>query len=273
MRTHLLTTTAVMALLSASIVSTRAQTNWTGAIDSNWFNASNWSGGLPTGISATIDTVTPNPTVVAAPGATAQSLVVGLVGVGNLTIANGGTLTTFGPVAVGTAFGRGDVTVTGPGSQLFVINGGLQVGGGGPGIGTLTVANGGFVNAQILGPPQLITVGGGGLFRGALIGDGGVTSTQINAGGFLVPGRDIVPGQGGTPAAMTVAGNLALQSGAFYVVQVNPAAASTTNVFGTTSLAGTAVADFAPGSYVSRSYTILTGVGGITGTFDAFRTL
>ncbi|HMF26295.1 MAG TPA: hypothetical protein VKG24_29820 [Pseudolabrys sp.] len=55
-----------------------------------------------------------------------------------------------------------------------------------------------------------------------------MSSTQINAGGFLVPGRDIVIGQGGTPAAMTVAGNLALQSGAFYVVQVNPAAASTT---------------------------------------------
>src|SRR5262249_22949435 len=70
MRTHLLTTTAVMALISASTVSTRAQTNWTGAISSNWFNASNWSGGLPTGINATIDTVTPKPTVVAAPGAT-----------------------------------------------------------------------------------------------------------------------------------------------------------------------------------------------------------
>jgi len=168
-------------------------------MSSDWFTAGNWTAGVPTNvISATIDT-TRNPTVVAAPGATAQSLVVGLVGVGNLTITNGGTLTTFGPVAVGTAFGRGDVTVTGPGSQLFIINGGLQVGGGGPGIGTLTVANGGFVNGQILGPPQLITVGGGGLFRGALIGDGGVTSTQINAGGFLVPGQGIVPGQGERP--------------------------------------------------------------------------
>jgi hypothetical protein len=60
---------------------------------------------------------------------------------------------------------------------LFVINGGVQVGGAGPGIATLTVTNGGFVNAQVLGPPQLISVGGGGgVLSGALIGDGGVTN-------------------------------------------------------------------------------------------------
>jgi len=72
-----------------------------------------------------------------------------------------------------------------------------------------------------------------------------------------------------------VLGNLAFQSGAFYVVQVNPTTASTTNVFGPApaSLAGTVVANFAPGSYVSRSYTILTAVGGVTGTFSALRTL
>jgi uncharacterized protein with beta-barrel porin domain len=98
------------------------------------------------------------------------------------------------------------------------------------------------------------------------------TQTQINAGGFLVPGQGIVPGQGGTPAAMNFIGNLAFQPGAFYVVQVNPTTASTTNVFGTASLAGTAVANFAPGSYVSRSYTILTAAFGVTGTFDALAT-
>ena len=113
MRTHLLTTTAVIALLSASTVSTRAQTNWTGTTSTDWFTASNWSAGVPAGTSATINTVTPNPTVVAAAGATAQTLDVGTpVGLGNLTITNGGTLTTFGGVNVGTGFGRGDVTVS-----------------------------------------------------------------------------------------------------------------------------------------------------------------
>jgi len=93
----------------------------------------------------------------------------------------------------------------------------------------------------------------------ALLGSGTVGSTVVNSGGFLVPGN--------SPGTMTVAGNLALQSGAFYIVQVNPA--STTNVSGTASLAGTVGAIFASGSYVTRSYTILTAAGGVTGTFDA----
>ena len=71
---------------------------------------------------------------------------------------------------------------------------------------------------------------------------------------------------------MTVTGNLAFQSGAFYVVQVNPTTASTTNVSGTASLAGTVGAIFAPGSYIARSYPILTAAGGLTGTFDALAT-
>ena len=201
MRAHFLTTTAVMALLSASTVAMRAQTNWTGAISTDWFDAGNWTAGVPAGTNATINTTNPNPTVVAAPGATAGSLDVGtLVGVGNLTIRDGGTLFTSGGVNIGTGLARGDVTVTGPGSQLFVINNGIQVGGlAASGIGILRVENGGFVNGQILGPPQIIAVGGGGFFGGALIGDGGVTSTQINAGGFLVPCQGCVPGQGERP--------------------------------------------------------------------------
>ena len=99
----------------------------------------------------------------------------------------------------------------------------------------------------------------------ALLGSGTVGSTVINSGGFLVPGPV------GTPGTMTVAGNLAFQSGAFYVVQVNPTTASNTNVSGTASLAGTVGAIFAPGSYMVRSYTILTS-GGRTGTFDALAT-
>jgi uncharacterized protein with beta-barrel porin domain len=97
----------------------------------------------------------------------------------------------------------------------------------------------------------------------ALFGSGTVGSTVVNSGGFFVPGS---PGVLGT---MTVAGNLALQPGAFYIVQVNPTTASTTNVSGTASLAGTVGAIFAPGSYFVRSYTVLTAAGGVTGTFDA----
>ena len=155
MRTHLLTTTAVLALLSAFTVSTRAQTNWTGAISSDWFNPGNWTAGVPVlgGTNANINVTLPNATVVGAPGAVAQTLAVGQIGVGNLTIQNGGTLLTATGGVVG-QLGRGDVTVTGPGSQWTNVNGGIQVGSALPNsIGTLTVANGGSVSDTPSGTP------------------------------------------------------------------------------------------------------------------------
>jgi autotransporter-associated beta strand protein len=123
--------------------------------------------------------------------------------------------------------------------------------------GPTTVNAGALVVNGSIASSSLTTVNGG----AALLGTGTVGSTVINSGGFLVPGN--------SPGTMTVAGNLALQSGAFYIVQVNPTTASTTNVSGTASLAGTVGAAFAPGSYVTRSYTILTAAGGVTGSFDA----
>ena len=56
-------------------------------------------------------------------------------------------------------------------------------------------------------------------------------------------------------------------------MQVNPTTASTTNVSGTATLAGTVQANFSPGSFVERSYTILTAAGGRAGTFDALTTV
>src|SRR5262249_15775896 len=49
--------------------------------------------------------------------------------------------------------------------------------------------------------------------------------------------------------------------------------AATTNVSGTASLAGTVGAIFLPGTYLTRSYTLLTAAGGRTGTFDALAAL
>jgi len=102
-----------------------------------------------------------------------------------------------------------------------------------------------------------------------LAGIGTVAATTINSGGTFAPGS-------GTPgSSMNVAGNLAFQSGALYLVQVDPSNASRANVTagGTATLAGTAVATFAPGSYVTRNYTILSATGGLGGsTFDALAT-
>ena len=99
-----------------------------------------------------------------------------------------------------------------------------------------------------------------------LAGTGTVGATTINSGGTFAPGD--------SPGTMTVGGNLAFQSGALYLVQVNPSTASSANVTagGTATLAGTVQAAFASGSYVSRTYTILSAAGGRSGTFGSLTT-
>jgi autotransporter-associated beta strand protein len=101
---------------------------------------------------------------------------------------------------------------------------------------------------------------------GTVGGTGTVGNTQVNSGGTFAPGTAGVPG-----TSMTVAGSLAFQSGAIYLVQVNPSSATSATVTGTASLDGNVLAAFAPGSYVSRQYTILRSAG-LSGTFNALGT-
>ena len=134
------------AALLAATSSTHAQTNWIGATSSDWFTARNWSAGVPTaGTNAIINTVSPNPTVVASPGVEALNLTVGQNGTGELTIQSGGTVNTMSLGAVGNLAGsQGMVTVTGAGST-WTNSGNVVVGG--IGTGTLTIQNGGTVNS------------------------------------------------------------------------------------------------------------------------------
>ncbi len=116
-----------------------------------------------------------------------------------------------------------------------------------------------FVNGSIAN--SAVTVNSG----ATLAGIGTVGATTINSGGIFAPGT--------SPGTMTVQGNLAFRSGALYLVQVNPSTASSTNVTagGSATLAGTVNAAFAAGSYMSRTYTILSAAGGLNGT--TFNTL
>ena len=85
------------------------------------------------------------------------------------------------------------------------------------------------------------------------------------SGGTLAPGNAANP-----TGTMTITGNLAFQSGAAYQVQVTPTTAASTRVSGTATLGGATVnAVFADGNYISKTYTILTAAGGVSGTFGS----
>ena len=106
-----------------------------------------------------------------------------------------------------------------------------------------------------------VTVDSGAVFSGN--GTIDPATVTINSGAVFAPG---LPGQPGT--FMTVNGSLAFQSGAIYLVQLNPSSTTYVMVNGAVTLAGAVDAFFAPGSYiVPKTYEILQSFDR-TGTFS-----
>jgi uncharacterized protein with beta-barrel porin domain len=102
---------------------------------------------------------------------------------------------------------------------------------------------------------SMMTVGNG----ATLTGTGSVGATTVNMGGTFAPGS------GTAGSTINVNGNLILSTGATYMVQVSPAAASMANVTGTATLTGASVQTvFAAGTFMTKTYTILSsnGLGG-----------
>jgi uncharacterized protein with beta-barrel porin domain len=108
--------------------------------------------------------------------------------------------------------------------------------------------------------------GGATVSGGTFTGTGTVTNLTVSGGTFA-------PGNATPGTSMAVTGNLAFQSGAVYLVQLNPTTSTFANVTGIASLNGSAGAAFLTGSYVAKQYTILTAAGGVGGTFSSFDTL
>jgi autotransporter-associated beta strand protein len=125
--------------------------------------------------------------------------------------------------------------------------------------GINTYTGGTFVDAGALvvdgsiGSSSIVTVHAG----GTLAGTGTVGSTFIVSGAILAPGHD--DGHGGLTGQLTVAGDLGFSPGATYSVQVTPTASTSTSVTGTATLSGATVkANFTPGAFVPKQFTILT---------------
>ena len=193
---------------------------------------------------ATLDLASFNQTIGSLAGAGNVTL-----GSATLTTGNDGTSTTFS----GAIGGSGGLTKVGGGA--FTLTGASSYTG-------PTNINAGILNVNgSLASTVFVNSGA------ALMGTGTIGGLNVGSGGIYAPGN--------SPGTMTVAGNLAFQSGALYLVQVNPSTASSTNVTagGSASLAGTVNAAFAAGSYMSRTYTILSAAGGLNGTtFNALTT-
>ncbi|WP_244521900.1 autotransporter outer membrane beta-barrel domain-containing protein [Bradyrhizobium embrapense] len=221
-------------------------------------------------------------------GATAGSIEGdGNVHLGAKTLAVGGNnlSTTFSGVISGagglTKVGGGTLALSGTNSYTgaTTINGGtLEVDGSIASSSSVTVNAGGTLSGTgIVGPATVnalggntaIVLGGNGRFTLIDVGDLIGIVLNINSGTALTIGGTLAPGSAANPTgSLTVAGNLAFQSGAIYGVQVTPSAAASTNVLGAVTLGGATVnATFANGSYISKQYTILSATNGVSGTF------
>jgi outer membrane autotransporter protein len=207
---------------------------------------------------------------------------------GTLAVSGAGTL---GAIANAISVSGGTLDL---GTITQIQNGGLTLTGGTIQNGTLEssgafAVQAGTISATLAGTGGLtktggdvVTLSGTNTYTGAtnvnagtLTANGSIatsTLTTVNAGGTLngtgtvgaltVNGGTFAPGSIGATGTMLVSGNLVFQNGAVYRVQVNPTTASSTTVTGSATLTGGYVsAQFAPGSYVVKSYDILRSGG------------
>jgi autotransporter-associated beta strand protein len=100
------------------------------------------------------------------------------------------------------------------------------------------------------------------VFSGSVLrGTGTVGTTQVNSGGTFAPGSMPV-------TSMTIAGNLAFQSGAIYLVQVNMSGMTSANVSGTAFLGGTVKVAASSGWQNWTVKETILHAGALSGTFE-----
>lgn len=105
--------------------------------------------------------------------------------------------------------------------------------------GATTIAGGMLVVNGSIATSSGININSGAMLAGA----GAVPQTTVNSGGTLQPGTPGVPG-----TILTINGNLAFQSGAAYLVNINGTTASRANVTGAVTLNGALELELQSGS-------------------------
>ncbi len=202
-------------LLLAGPLPAWAQSGWTGAVSSNWFDPGNWTNGVPDAAdNVNVDTSTPNPAVISGGDAFADWLLVGQLTPGTLTVDNSGTLTSV-QSRIGNNVGvTGAVTVSGTGSAW---NAGFDFLIGVDGSGTLTIADDGTVNstgrsrlgfsAGAQGDVAITGAGSTWNHTGDLvIGTAGDGNLAIESGGTATTGSVVLGSADDSLGSATVAG-------------------------------------------------------------------
>jgi hypothetical protein len=246
---------------SGSTNATIANIVWTGAVSSDWSNASNWTGGIVPSVtdSVRIPGGTPNSPVLSALSGssrlTVESGAVLALGAnqllvsGSLDVQAGATITAVSIGAIQLS-GTTPQTVRGPvsnlvvaGASTYTVNGPLDVG------GSLSINAGALVvgSQPLTVATDLTTVGSGVLqmsgpaqvtVNGSVFFTGGSTTGLLTGGTLLVSG-DFFQG-GGNPSAFSASGAhvVELQGSATQTVQlvdgdVNPTATCAASCFAT----------------------------------------
>ncbi len=160
------------------------------------------------------------------------------------------------------------VVTSGGGNASFTNNAGAVV------TGTVAMTGdktGSFINAGVWNTSAASMFAGvGSIDNTGTINVLGPTSfgglTTLSNGGIL----NLAPSTGAV-GTLTIAGSLALRSGALYVVALAPTTSSAVDVGGKTSLAGAVQAVLVPAAFSKETYTILHSAGGFGGTtFSGF---
>ncbi len=203
-----LTTISLFSITNADL--NLNQNNWTGAVNTDWFNAGNWSAGVPTASSAAVIPNVANDPVVGAAGAVARSIFLGSGAILNISVSgtlavdgagsqgfwNLGTVLNGGSVNIGVASGVGNYGIINEGTFSNNVGGQLTInraGNAGIRLNTGTFLNSGTVTIGSLVPvTNLMTSNTGTFFNntgGVINGSGNVPAANFfNNGGTLSPG-------------------------------------------------------------------------------------